>query len=98
MAMTEQGFTRRIEAIEWTMDLEQRHGQSFDLCKKIRDYCCTCVEADFDDGDGALPRPETEDPDLLRAMQYFDWLFSSESFQPSGEPNNRFVASRTYFA
>lgn len=97
MTVSEQGYERRLYAIEWECRLLLLAGVPFETCEAIRQYCGECLDADFDDGNGAAQRPTTDDQDLQYAQMHFDNQFSSPHLMPSGKPNE-YIPTLDFFA
>ncbi len=69
--MTAEGYKARLWLLEWTVDLWRAHGTSHDVCERALLYFHETLDADW----YGVPRPATDDADVLVAQRYFDDLF-----------------------
>lgn len=75
--MTEEGFRRRVYAVEWHARLWRLHGGEHDLCERMMQHCTECVEADY----YGVQRPVTDEPLIAQMERYMDGLYASSNLQ-----------------
>ena len=95
MTMSDRGYRRRIECIEWWGEMFRRHGSPVEQCGAMIRHCSECLDSDY----YGEPRPIATEEWLERTVAHFDNLFASTSRMPVGPIGpDRWQPARDYFA
>jgi hypothetical protein len=84
---SDEGYRRRLYAIEWHANLWRMYGTPRDVCERMIRACTENLDAE----NYGIPRPGTDDADIARMQAYLDALFKSESDGPCGPAKQYFA-------
>ena len=86
--MTNQGFLRRLYALEWHVRLCRQNGAPLEWCEQAVQVLGEQLDADC----YGEARPPVPDFDMGRIQAYLDRIFTSESLNPDGTTGRDFYA------